>query len=224
MTRPKSLRQIEALPGNTWFKPAGVSMRNLEEVSLTLDEFEAIRLADLEGLYQSNVAERMNVSRQTIGRILSTAHKKIAEALVDGKAIRLEGGKVRLGQVDEKAKKSADNENRNGYRIIIPSTGKSLDAPMDPRLGNCQYLIIFNTEDESIEIIDNSQNQDLDKSAGGNTAQHIIDAKVDAVIACDIGKNISSTLAENLIEIYVTEPGNGHQAVTLFKKEKGLTD
>ena len=219
MTRPKSLRQIEVLPGNTWFKPAGVSMRNLEEVSLTLDEFEAIRLADMEGLYQSNVAERMNVSRQTIGRILSNAHKKIAEALVHGKAIRLEGGKVQLKQVDTKVLK-----NQNGYRIAIPSTGMSLDDPMDPRLGNCQYLIIFNTEDDSIEVIDNSKNNDLDKTTGGNTILHILNTKVDAIITCDIGKNISASLAENNIEIYVIDSGNGHQAVSLFKKEKDLLD
>lgn len=197
-------------------------MRNLEEVSLTLDEFEAIRLADLEGMYQSNVAERMNVSRQTIGRILSTAHKKIAEALVHGKAIRLEGGKVKLGQVDEEAKKAVDNSEKAGYRIAIPSKGMSLDDEMDPRLGNSRYLIVYNTDTDTVEVIDNEERQDPDKSTGGNTAQHIVDAGVDAVIACDIGKNISATLAENHIEIYVIDAGNGHQAVTLFKKEKNI--
>lgn len=223
MTRPKSLRQIEALPGNTWFKPAGVSMRNLEEVSLTLDEFEALRLADLEGLYHANVAERMDVSRQTIGRILSVAHKKIAEALVHGKAIRLEGGKVKLGQTEKESKKEGKGRHE-GFRVAIPSTGPSLDAAMDPRLGNCPYLIIFNTEDSSIEVLDNKQNMDPDKSNGGNTAQHIIDCKVDAVITCDIGKNISSILAGDNIEIYVIEGGTGHQAITLFKKEKGIKE
>jgi predicted RNA-binding Zn-ribbon protein involved in translation (DUF1610 family) len=59
---------------------------------VTVDEYEAIRLADMEGLYQEKVAEMMGVSRQTVGRILQSAHKKIAEALVHGKAIRIEGG------------------------------------------------------------------------------------------------------------------------------------
>ncbi len=96
MTRPKSLRSIENIPEIKWFKPAGIKMRALEEVSLTFDEIEAIRLADLEGLYQEQVAEKMNVSRQTIGRILISAHRKIAEALVEGKAIRLEGGQIQF--------------------------------------------------------------------------------------------------------------------------------
>ena len=69
-------------------------MQFLEEINLTSDEVEAIRLADLEGRYQEVVAEKMNISRQTVGRILANAHKKIADALVTGKAIRLEGGEI----------------------------------------------------------------------------------------------------------------------------------
>jgi predicted DNA-binding protein (UPF0251 family) len=64
----------------------------LEEVILTVDEFEAIRLADLEGLYQEKAAESMKVSRQTFGRIIESAHKKVADALVRGKALKIEGG------------------------------------------------------------------------------------------------------------------------------------
>ena len=67
-------------------------MRMLEYVALTVDELEAIRLADLEGLYQEQAAAHMNVSRQTFGRILEAAHKKVAEALVHGKALSIEGG------------------------------------------------------------------------------------------------------------------------------------
>jgi len=94
MPRPIAPRKIENLPTVTWFKPAGVPMKQLEEVVLTLDEVEAVRLADADGLYQEQVAERMKISRQTVGRILASGRKKIAEALVQGKAIRLDGGKI----------------------------------------------------------------------------------------------------------------------------------
>jgi predicted DNA-binding protein (UPF0251 family) len=90
--RPFAPRRIGYLPGATYFKPAGVPMRALEEVTLTLDEFEAVRLADLEGLYQEQAAEQMQVSRQTFGRIVDSAHRKVAEALVHGKALRVHGG------------------------------------------------------------------------------------------------------------------------------------
>jgi predicted DNA-binding protein (UPF0251 family) len=68
----------------------------LEEVILNVDEFEAIRLADLESLYQDQAAEKMNVSRQTFGRIIESAHKKVAEALVQGKALKIEGGEFEM--------------------------------------------------------------------------------------------------------------------------------
>ena len=70
-------------------------MSDLVEVVVTLDEFEAIRLADLDGLYQEQAAACMNVSRATFSRIVASAHKKLADALVHGKAVRIEGGPVR---------------------------------------------------------------------------------------------------------------------------------
>ena len=63
---------------------------------MTVDEFEAIRLTDLEGLYHAQAAEKMNISRQTIGRILESAHKKIADALVNGKALLIKGGPIEI--------------------------------------------------------------------------------------------------------------------------------
>jgi len=96
MPRPVSPREIDEPPEATWFKPTGVPMRELEEVVLTFDEIEAIRLADAEGLYQEQVAEQMKVSRPTVGRILASARQKIADALVHGKAIRMEGGAIQI--------------------------------------------------------------------------------------------------------------------------------
>ncbi len=68
----------------------------LEQVTLTLDELEALRLADLEGLYQEQAAAKMKISRPTFSRIVAEARHKVAEALVHGKALRLEGGAVRV--------------------------------------------------------------------------------------------------------------------------------
>jgi predicted DNA-binding protein (UPF0251 family) len=87
MPRPKRCRRISSTPGSSYFKPRGIPLSELEEVVLSVDEFEAIRLADLEGLYQEPAAEKMSVSRQTFGRIIESAHQKVAEALVRGKAL-----------------------------------------------------------------------------------------------------------------------------------------
>jgi predicted DNA-binding protein (UPF0251 family) len=92
MPRPKKCRRVEYMPTLTYFKPAGVPLRELEEVRLTVEELEAVRLKDLEGLDQEDCAARMAISRPTFQRLLTEARTKIAEAFVQGKAIRIEGG------------------------------------------------------------------------------------------------------------------------------------
>ena len=96
MARPKRCRLVGCDPGARYFKPRGIPMGDLEDVTVTVDELEAIRLADLEGLYQEEAAKKMDVSRQTFGRIVETAHRKIAEALVNGKALKIEGGEIEM--------------------------------------------------------------------------------------------------------------------------------
>ena len=92
MPRPPKCRRVESLPMVDYFKPRGVPMLNLDEAALPLDEFEALRLADFEDLPHDQAAERMNVSRQTFGRVLASARKKVAQVLVLGQALRIEGG------------------------------------------------------------------------------------------------------------------------------------
>jgi len=96
MPRPPHCRRISGVPNCRVFKPQGLPRSVLEEVVLSEDEWEAIRLADLEGLYQKQAAERMDVSRQTFGRIVDSAHRKIADALVNGKSLLIEGGTVEV--------------------------------------------------------------------------------------------------------------------------------
>ena len=98
MPRPYCSRRIAGRPGASIFKPIGIPFRELEEVVMALDEFEAMRLADLDGLYQEDAAERMKISRPTFSRIIESAHRKMADALVHGKALRIEGGPVQIGK------------------------------------------------------------------------------------------------------------------------------
>jgi len=96
MARPKCCRTIGKRPACRGFKPVGVPASAFGEIVLSMDEFEAIRLADQLGLYQEQAAGRMNVSRQTFGRIVQTARRKVAHALVEGFALRVEGGAIRI--------------------------------------------------------------------------------------------------------------------------------
>lgn len=99
MPRPKHCRRIACLPGASLFKPAGMPARALGEVVLNVDEFEALRLADYEGLYQEDAAGRMGVSRPTFGRIVEQARTKVARALVEGLALRIEGGEIEMADM-----------------------------------------------------------------------------------------------------------------------------
>ena len=96
MPRPRRCRRVRFEPSTTYFKPAGIPIRSLEEVVLTVDEIEAIRLKDGEGMSQEQAAEKMNISQPTFFRLLDSARKKIADAITNGKAIKIEGGDYKL--------------------------------------------------------------------------------------------------------------------------------
>lgn len=96
MGRRQRCRRVNFLPQVTYFKPAGVPLTHLQEVRLSIEEAEAIRLKDVEGLEQDDCAQKMSVSRSTFARILLSARQKMADALLGGKAIRIEGGNYEL--------------------------------------------------------------------------------------------------------------------------------
>jgi predicted DNA-binding protein (UPF0251 family) len=90
MPRSKIQRRVSFNPGVTYFKPQGIPLRFLEEIVLMPDEVEALKLYEVDGLEQTKAAEKMKVSQPTFARILGGANKKIAEALIGGKSIRME--------------------------------------------------------------------------------------------------------------------------------------
>ena len=96
MPRPFKCRRVCGNPTADYFKPRGIPVSELKEINLTIDEFEAIRLADLGGLYQEDAAKKMHISRQTFGNIIESAHKKIADSIVNAKALKIEGGVVKM--------------------------------------------------------------------------------------------------------------------------------
>ncbi len=100
MGRPHKKRFVAYNPGVSYFKPRGIPMLELEEIHLTIDEREALRLADLEGCSHEAAGRQMQVSRATFGRIIEHARKTVADALINGKAINIEGGNYRIGKTE----------------------------------------------------------------------------------------------------------------------------
>lgn len=98
MVRPRICRRVRFRPEVTYFKPAGVRMVQLDEVVLTVDEYEAIRLVDLEEVSQGKAGKQMKISQPTLSRLLKSARKKISDAIINGKAIKVEGGNYKFSQ------------------------------------------------------------------------------------------------------------------------------
>jgi len=96
LPRPLICRRVSGCPRSEYFKPAGIPLSGLEEVCLTRDELESLRLADLEGSYHAEAAAKMGVSRQTFGNIVESARHKVADALVKGRALRIQGGSIQM--------------------------------------------------------------------------------------------------------------------------------
>jgi len=98
MPRPRIRRWVRFTPGVTYFKPSGVRTMDLKEVVLTLEESEVVRLIDFEGIEQGKAGEKMKISQPTLSRILKSARKKISDAIINGKAIKIQGGTYKMVQ------------------------------------------------------------------------------------------------------------------------------
>ncbi len=89
MSRPCKQRRVRGRPNSKHFKPAGIPAKELQEIELTLDEFEAIRLIDFEKTPQEQASQKMQVSQPTLSRILQSARNKLADAIINGKSIKI---------------------------------------------------------------------------------------------------------------------------------------
>lgn len=96
MVRPRLCRRIGFNPHATYFKPRGIPLRELDEVIISFDEFEAVRLKDLENSEEIAASKKMRISQPTFNRLVREARRKIAEAIVKGKAIKIEGGNFKF--------------------------------------------------------------------------------------------------------------------------------
>jgi predicted DNA-binding protein (UPF0251 family) len=114
MPRPKKPRFVSGYPQLEAFVPQGIPLTG--EVILSVEELEAIRLSDFEGMDQAAASELMNVSRQTYGRILGQARNKVGEALVTGKALRIEGGHYEMRGPGWRRRRGGGRGRRGGGR------------------------------------------------------------------------------------------------------------
>lgn len=190
MPRPRHCRYVEQPPSATYFKPCGVPLRCLDEVRLPVEGLEALRLSDMEGLTGAQAAQRVRVSRFTYARTLTAARKAVAEALVTGKALRVEGGTYAFIGGGQGAPCPA--KRRKAMPIVaISSEGPSLDDQVDPRYGRAGGFIIAACPEDGgepeISYLDNGDAQMLPQGAGIATTEHLANAGVTTVISGYVG-------------------------------------
>ncbi len=201
MPRPITERKIRFNPKIRIFSPQGGLPGELGQVSLSQDELEAIRLADLEGLYQQAAALKMGISRATFGRIVESAHRKVADALVSGKQLHIEGGEVVL-----------ETETEVPARIAVPTRADQVDE----HFGHCEYLTVisFGSDGriESEERID---------APGGCACKTGLPARlaqmgVTHLVACHVGEGAARVLRSYGIAVLRGACGSARAAARAF--------
>ena len=198
MPRPCCLRHIDVNPCSVYFKPAGIPVHMLEEVVLTLDELESLRLADLDGLYQEQAAEKMKISRPTFSRVIEQARRKVADALIHGKALRLEGGAVVM--------------KRRNMKIAIPvAEYLGLESRVYGHFGSAPVFALVDTASMSVESIDNRDHAHVHGACSPMKA--LAGARPDAVIVGGIGTGALLGLRAAGIKVYRAVDGTVADAI-----------
>jgi uncharacterized protein len=134
MVRPRRLRMVEGMPSVVYYKPQGIPLRCLKEVVVSVSEFEALRLKDYEGLGQIDASVRMDISQPTFNRLYMDARRKIGRALVEGLAIRIEGGNYKMPNRDGTGPEGKGPRTGRGLGPCAEKEGEQ-DAPLRGRPG-----------------------------------------------------------------------------------------
>lgn len=115
MPRPIKPKLVKETPKVDFYKPRGIPVAQLEEAVLRIEELEALRLVDLEGLYQEDAARSMGISRQTLQRMVTEARSKLIDAIFTGKALRIKGGTYILQERSGKYRCGRCGQQVSGY-------------------------------------------------------------------------------------------------------------
>ena len=200
MARKQRCRWIDGYPEYWSFRPEEGD--SAEPVVMSLDEFETVRLLDREGLTQEQCAQRMGVSRTTVTAIYDSARKKLAEALVDGRGLRLGGGSYRL--TDQGTEHIIQKGNMDMRIAVTYENGEIFQ-----HFGHTEQFKLYDVADGSIV---REQVVDTNGSGHGALAGFLKAAQVDALICGGIGMGAQMALAEAGVKLYAGVQGSADEA------------
>jgi predicted Fe-Mo cluster-binding NifX family protein/predicted DNA-binding protein (UPF0251 family) len=214
-------------------------MGEIEEVILHHDELEAIRLKDLLGMPQEEAAVQMNVSQPTFHRLLLAAHEKMAHAVINGKALRIEGGNV---TVDERfippcgwrqmckhgwkgrvvlEKGGRDSVEQGGtMKVAVTSVDGTMDGMVDERFGRSRKLVVYDREKRVHTVIDNAVNMGAAQGAGIQSAQNVANSGASVVISGHLGPNAFKVLQAAGVEIFAVSGKTVSEAIGAYEEGK----
>lgn len=218
------------------FKPMGVPLSGLEEVVFKIEEIEAIRLKNHLNLEQEECAQMMQISRPTFQRILSEAYAKVADALSNGKGIRIEGGSYCLGngycrRRDSKLgpmencefydsglewQQIKQGENLPNNLIAVAAVGKSTGSDLEERFGRCNYFWIWNPDTDEYRLLE-KMHTDETPGSGTGSAQALIENGAGSLIVNHIGPKAFMMLQRANVAVY-----NGAECKTVAEAIKLL--
>lgn len=210
MARPTQCRKIAVYPNATSFRPCDIPYDAATELSMALDELEALRLADMEEMTAIEAARHMNVSRHTFGRILSHARKTVATALCSGYALKIEGGHYSLANLIPVP---------DGFtgRIAVCATGPAGNAAVSERFGRAGGFVIVDVPSMEFSYLDTGRLlQDSGEEAGMATVRLLCDATVTVVLGKVMGPKVFAALRDKGIRICLNCEGTVLDAVNRF--------
>lgn len=222
MPRPTKCRRVCLYPEMLLFTPRGGEER--ESVVLSVDEFETIRLIDKVGLTQEETSQQMGVARTTVQRIYEIARRKIANALVDGSPLKIEGGDYRLCNGTDDTCPQKNCHNKQLQKKFEKSKGETMmriavtyeNGEIFQHFGHTAQFKLYDVEDGKVI---SSEVVDTNGSGHGALAGILQAMKVDALICGGIGGGAQMALAEANIQLYGGVSGNADEAVQALLAE-----
>ncbi len=193
-------------------------MRDMKIVTLKDEEWEAINLADYKDLNHEEAAVLMEISRPTFSRLISSARKAVASALIEGAALKIGGGDFKMVLKDETNDQN-NNLKETQMKIAFSTTGDDVYAPVEPKFGRSPKFLIFDTENDNFEIIDN-MTSDAPGGAGVKAAETVIKVGAKIVVTGDCGPKALNALKQADVTIYSIKNTSIKDALDLYRAGK----
>ena len=220
MPRPVKCRKVCSLPGTTEFRPLGPQTQ-AEAVILTVDEYEAIRLIDKEDFSQEECSSYMDVARTTVQQIYTTARKKLALALVEGRPLLIQGGSYCLCETRHTCpgrhcpQRTQKQKEDTIMKIALPLDENKMD--ICPAFARAPYFLLV--EGEQQEILANPATAAAG-GAGVKAAQFLVDQEIDVLLTPRCGQNAAELLQLAEVAIYHTSCKQAQANLEAYREGK----